>query len=36
MAGARWLGMKVVERSEGLVLGAALFGLGVLVIVLEH
>jgi hypothetical protein len=36
MAGARWLGLKAVERSEGLVLGAALCALGVLVIVLER
>ena len=36
LAGARWLGLKSTERYEGLVLGAALCLLGVLVLLLEH
>ena len=36
LAGARWLGLKSTERYEGLVLGAALCVLGVLVLFLEH
>jgi nickel/cobalt exporter len=36
LAGARWLGLKSTERYEGLVLGAALCLLGLLVLRLEH
>ncbi len=36
LAGARRLGLKSTERYEGLVLGAALCLLGVLVLFLEH
>jgi len=36
LAGARRLGLKSTERYEGLVLGAALCLLGVLVMVMEH
>ena len=35
-AGARWLGFKSVERYEGMMLGAMLCLLGVLVVVLER
>ena len=36
LAGARWLGFKSVERYEGMMLGAMLCLLGVLVVILER